>query len=67
MGRLITLIVVCTLGVGALMTFGIPLDWIGHLPGDISFDWHGRHVFAPFGTSVVLSLVLSALFSLFLR
>ncbi len=43
---------------------GLPL---GRLPGDISYRGKNFSVFAPLGTSILLSLLLSALFYLISR
>jgi len=42
-------------------------NWLGRLPGD--FRWEGKHfqVFAPIGTSIVVSLVLTAILWLLRR
>ena len=42
-------------------------NWIGRLPGD--FRWEGKNfqVFAPIGTSIVVSLVLTAILWLLRR
>lgn len=60
MGRLLVslgifLIVVGLLVLG-LQRLGLPL---GRLPGDFSYRGRGFQVFAPFGTSLLLSLLLS--------
>lgn len=49
-------------GVGAVLLLAGRMGWpLGRLPGD--FAWRGRRVsiFFPLGTSIVVSLVLSAL------
>jgi flagellar biogenesis protein FliO len=52
--------------VGALLLmlgrFGIPL---GRLPGDISYRGKSVSIFFPLGTSILISIVLSAIFYLF--
>ena len=44
--------------------FGLPL---GRLPGDLTWHKKGVTVFAPFGTMLVVSVVLSLLLNLFSR
>lgn len=61
MGRLLLLILVSTIILGVILTFQIPLTWIGHLPGDFMASWNGRVVAIPLGTAFVFSLLLSAL------
>ncbi|MCB1082009.1 MAG: DUF2905 domain-containing protein [Chlamydiia bacterium] len=53
--------------IGAVITLDIPLDWIGHLPGDFSVQWGSTKVFVPVTTSVIFSFGLSILLFLFSR
>lgn len=39
----------------------------GKLPGDITYQRKNLTVFAPFGTMIVVSLVLSVIFNIFSR
>lgn len=54
--------------IGALLLaaarFGLPL---GRLPGDISHKGKGISVYVPLGTSILISVVLSAIFYLLSR
>ena len=54
--------------IGALLLlagrFGLPL---GRLPGDFAFRGRNASVFIPIGTSILISLVLSAIFYLISR
>lgn len=52
------LLVVAGLLVMGLGRLGLPL---GRLPGDLSFRGKGFQVFAPLGTSLLLSILLSLL------
>ena len=60
MGRVLTgiglLLVVAGLAVMGLERMGLPL---GRLPGDLSYRGKHMQVFAPLGTSLLLSLLLS--------
>lgn len=67
MGRLILLIGVCLVIIGALITLKVPLDWIGHLPGDFSLKWGETTVYIPITTSVIFSIGLSVLLFIFSR
>ncbi len=62
MGRMLVgaglLLVVAGLLVMGLGRLGLPL---GRLPGDLSFRGKGFQVFAPLGTSLLLSILLSLL------
>lgn len=54
--------------IGALLLiaarFGLPL---GHLPGDIAYKGKNVSVFFPLGTSILISVVLSAILYLISR
>ena len=60
MGRLLILLGVALIVIGAIVIalnrLGLPL---GRLPGDLSYRGRNVTVFAPIGTSIVLSILLS--------
>jgi hypothetical protein len=62
MGRLLIylgmLFIAAGLVIIAMIRMGIPL---GHLPGDITFRGKNLSVFAPIGSSILLSILLSLL------
>ena len=64
MGRGLILIGLIIAGVGLLMVLGLPL---GRLPGDISVKRGSFSFYFPLTTSIVVSIVLTLLFSLFRR
>lgn len=68
MGRLLVLLGLLLLGAGLLILglqrLGLPL---GRLPGDLSFRGKSVQVFAPLGTSLLLSILLSLLLYAFSR
>jgi hypothetical protein len=51
-------------GLGLLMMLGLPL---GRLPGDFSVKRGGVSFYFPLATSILISLLLTLLFSLFRR
>ena len=57
---LILLAVLFLLLVGVLMFSG-KLAWFGQLPGDIRYEGQRTRVYAPLGSMLLLSLVLSLL------
>ena len=70
-GRLLIVVGLGIVGVGILFSLtdkfpglGSILNWIGKLPGDISFKRDNFSFYFPIATSVVLSIVLSLLFYL---
>ena len=64
MGRGLIVIGLIIAGVGLLMVLGLPL---GRLPGDISVKRGSFSFYLPLTTSIVVSIVLTLLFSLFRR
>lgn len=68
MGRMLIVagmfLVVVGLVIVGLQRLGLPL---GRLPGDISYRGRGVQVFAPLGTSLLLSVLLSLVLFLLSR
>jgi len=64
-GRLIVTIGVITTLVGLVMWSGFAPKWLGRLPGDIRIEREHSSFYFPIVTCIVLSIVLSLLFSLF--
>ncbi len=62
MGRLLIYLGILFIAAGLVIVFlgriGIPL---GHLPGDITYRGKKVSVFAPIGSSILLSILLSLL------
>lgn len=51
---------------GALLLAG-KVPWIGRLPGDIVIERGNWKFYFPLGTSILLSILLTLVFSLFFR
>jgi hypothetical protein len=64
MGKLLVVVGLVIAGIGVLMMVGLPF---GRLPGDISYRRGNFTLYVPIVTSIVLSLLLTLLFSLFRR
>ena len=64
MGKYLVVIGLVIAAVGMLMTFGVP---IGRLPGDISYRRGNFSFHFPIVTSIVVSILLTLLFSFFRR
>jgi hypothetical protein len=64
MGRALVLVGLAIAGLGLLIMAGIPL---GRLPGDFLFRRGGISFYLPVATSVLLSILLTLLFTLFRR
>lgn len=55
------------LGAGFVLSFAGKIPFLGRLPGDIHIKREGFVFYFPLATSIVISLLLSLLFSLFRR
>jgi hypothetical protein len=69
MGKILILIGVALVLIGALFLLGERLGWLrlGRLPGDFSFERGSVRIYVPLATSLLLSLLLTILFWLFRR
>lgn len=64
------LLMLCGLGLlllGALLTFGDKLGWLGRLPGDIRIERENFSLYFPLGSCLLLSALLSLLLWLLRR
>jgi len=66
-GRLLIVLGVVLLFIGALLLVGGRIPWLGRLPGDIHVKRENFEVHFPLATCVLLSLVLSGLLWLISR
>ena len=66
LGRLVVVIGILLVVVGGLAMAGIRLPF-GRLPGDIAITGDRGGLFIPLGTMLLVSIVLTLLFNLFLR
>ena len=64
-GKLIVIVGVIVTLVGLLMWSGFAPKWLGRLPGDIRIERVHSSFYFPIVTCIILSIVLSLLFSLF--
>ena len=64
-GKFIVIISVVTTLVGFVMWSGFAPKWLGRLPGDIRIEREHSAFYFPIVTCIVLSIVLSLLFSIF--
>ncbi|PYJ30744.1 MAG: DUF2905 domain-containing protein [Verrucomicrobia bacterium] len=65
LGKLIVIIGAVTTLVGLVMWGGFVPKWLGRLPGDIRIERENSAFYFPIVTCIILSIVLSLLFSLF--
>jgi hypothetical protein len=66
LGRFLVVIGIVLVIVGGLVMAGVRLPF-GRLPGDIAITGDRGGLYIPFGTMLVVSVVLTLLFNLFLR
>ncbi len=64
MGRALVLIGLGIAGIGLLVMLGLPL---GRLPGDLAVKRDNFSFYFPITTSIILSIILTLLLSLFRR
>lgn len=64
MGKVVIVVGLLIVGVGVLMSVGLPL---GRLPGDMVFRRGNATVYMPITTSVVVSVVITLAMVLFRR
>jgi DUF2905 family protein len=65
LGKFIVIVGVVTTLVGLVMWSGLSPKWLGRLPGDIRIEREHSAFYFPIVTCIILSIVLSLLFSLF--
>lgn len=66
LGRIILVIGLVLVLVGGLAAIGVRLPF-GRLPGDIAIEGERGALYVPIATMIVISVVLTVLFNLFLR
>ncbi len=52
---------------GALFSFGARVPWLGRLPGDIVIERENFRFYFPIATSIIVSIILTLVLSLFRR
>jgi uncharacterized membrane protein YidH (DUF202 family) len=65
LGKFIVIIGVVAALVGLVLWSGVAPKWLGRLPGDIRIEREHSSFYFPIVTCIVLSVILSLLFSLF--
>jgi uncharacterized protein HemY len=64
MGRIVVFVGLVIVGIGLLMMAGLPL---GRLPGDFTIRRGNTTFYFPLATSIILSIILTLLFTFFRR
>jgi hypothetical protein len=66
-GRVLVVLGVALVVAGLLLSSGGRIPWLGRLPGDIVVDRPGLRFYFPLATSILLSLLVSAILWLLRR
>lgn len=67
LGRLLMLIGGALFVVGLVLSLAGRLPWLGNLPGDLVIKRENVTIFAPVGTMIVLSILLTVVLNLAAR
>ncbi|HVR69836.1 MAG TPA: DUF2905 domain-containing protein [Vicinamibacteria bacterium] len=67
LGRLLLIIGGVIIVLGLVLTFAGRVPWVGRLPGDLAYRRGNLTLYFPLATSILLSLVLTALLWLLRR
>jgi len=65
LGKMLILLGVFIILIGALLLVGEKIPWIGRLPGDIIIRKKNVTFYFPIVTSILISIILTMLFTLF--
>ena len=65
LGKLLILLGVFVILIGLLLLFGEKIPWIGRLPGDFLIRKKNFTFYFPLTTSILISIILTLLFTLF--
>lgn len=64
LGRVLLLLGILIAAIGLALVFADRIPLVGRLPGDLTLGGDGWTVYIPIGTSILLSVLLTAAFSL---
>jgi len=65
LGKMLILLGVFIILIGLLLLVGEKIPWVGRLPGDIIIRKKNFTFYFPIATSILISIVLTLLFTLF--
>ena len=66
-GRMLMIVGAAMVILGALLSTGMRLPWLGRLPGDIVVERPNFRFYFPLGTSILISVILSLIAAAFRR
>jgi hypothetical protein len=67
LARMLIIFGIILVGLGVLLWLAPKIPWLGRLPGDLTFQWGRTTFYLPLGTCLLISLILTVIFSLFRR
>lgn len=67
LGRTLMILGAVLFVVGLALTYAGRIPWLGNLPGDVAIERTNFRLYAPFGTMIVVSIVLTLLLNLVVR
>jgi Protein of unknown function (DUF2905) len=59
LGKMLIIIGVVIVLIGAVLLLGPKIPWLGRLPGDFSYKGKNFTFYFPLGTSILISIVLT--------
>jgi len=65
LGKMFILLGVLIIVIGLLLLVGEKIPWVGRLPGDIIIRKKNFTFYFPIATSILISIILTLLFTLF--
>jgi hypothetical protein len=66
-GKILVFLGLVLAGLGLILLYGPNIPWLGKLPGDITIKREHFTLYFPLASSIVISILLTILFSLFRR
>ena len=67
LGRTLMILGAVLFVAGLALTYAGRLPWLGNLPGDVAIERDNFRLYAPFGTMIVVSIVVTVLLNLVVR
>ena len=64
-GKMLIVLGIILVVIGLAFAYGPKIPWLGKLPGDISIKKDNFSFYFPITTSIIISVILTILFSIF--
>jgi len=65
LGKILVIVGVVLVVLGLLLSSKFQIPWLGRLPGDLSIQRGNFHFYFPLATSILISLILTAILYFF--